>query len=136
MGLDQVILRGKHDVPVKINQETGEWENAEEIIRCYKSYWLHYKMLDIGFEKLGLDYKELNCKYIPITKEELLQIVNQGKEISETKSPILLKKYFDVNPESPDQLEYILTDIRDFNVSIMRYLKNSKKTEYWYWAWW
>ena len=136
MGLDQVILRGKHNVPIKINQETGEWENAEEIIRCHKYYWLHYRMLDLGIEKLGLNYTELNCKFIPITKDDLLKIVNQGKEIFETKSEILLKKYFDVKPDNENQLEYILTDIRDFNVSIMRYLKNVKKTEYWYWSWW
>ena len=54
----------------------------------------------------------------------------------ETKSKILLKKYFDEEPENETYFEDILKDIKNFNVTITRYLKNTKKNEYWYWSWW
>lgn len=136
MGLDQYILRGKHNIPVEINQDTGDWINAEELLYLRKCYWLHNRILPLGVNKLKLNIDDLNCKYIPITKEEFKKIVSESKEVVNSNSEVLLKYYFDYTPYNEEDFEFIIKNMSEFNKIISRYLKNSKKVEYWYWSWW
>ena len=136
MGLDQYILRGSHNVTPKLGKN-DEWEYCEEICYLRKAYWLHNIILDIGMEKLDVkDKDELNTKFIPLTREELQDIVQKGKEVTSTKSIFMLDEYFDYEVYSDNELSCVIQDIKEWNMIMHRYLRNSKKTEYYYWSWW
>lgn len=136
MGLDQYLLRGKYD-NISINQETGDWVNAEELMCFNKSYWLQNKMMDIGLnKKIGNTETELNTVFIPLTKDELRNIVKESKEVVQYKSEELLEKYFDIEIFDSKEFNDILTEMKNFNQDLSRYLRNNKLTNYWYWSWW
>ena len=133
--LDQYILRGRHSFKPRIDDD-GDWIGAEQILELNKQYWLHSKILDIGKEKLNKKYRELNCQFIPLTKEELLDIVNAGTQCVNEKKKSAVRKYFNYTPINQEEYQEIIKEIPKFNVDITKFLKNKKKTEYYYYSWW
>ena len=124
MSLNQYILRGSHNVTPKLN-ENGEWEYCEELCNSHKYYWLHNIIIK--------DKDELNEEFIPLTCEELKDIIQKGKEVTSAKSIFLLREYFDYEVHSDNELNCVIDDIKKWNMIMRRYLRNTKKKEYYYW---
>jgi len=136
MGLDQEILRSELNIIPYINQENGEWIGAKKLIDFRKSYWLHNIMMKIGMGKLNKPIEDLNTVCIPLTRIELLALLDKTKECVKTKSSSLVDTYFDVEVDSEYELDWVLDEMKEFNIVMSRFLKNKKKTEYYYWSWW
>lgn len=135
MGLDQWILRGNND-DTEPYIEDGDWVNCKEILQLRKEYWLHNRILKIGEQKLNKPYEELNCVFIPLTKEELTNILNDSKECVQAKSEYLISDYFETGIfYSNYDLEWCLEGMKRFNKTIGSSLR-SKNEDYYYWSWW
>lgn len=135
MGLDQEILRGKHKHPPLLNQKTGKWMGAKSLMELRKCYWLHNRVMNICTQR-GMDRSELNCKLIPLDKWELQDMIKDTKECIKAESMNLINSYFDFCPSNDYELDWVISEMKDFNMIMSRYLKNQSLTEYFYWSWW
>lgn len=136
MGLDQAILRNKTGEKPVI-QENGEWGETKEIISLRKAYWLQNRLLEIGKEKTGKTDEELNLEYIPLTKEELEDILEDSKRCVKEKEEYLVCRLFGVGMfYSNHDFDWCIEQMKYFNRVIGNCLRNKKETYYFYWSWW
>lgn len=136
MGLDQAILRNKTGETPEINNK-GEFIKAKELLVLRKEYWLHNRLMEIGVKKTGKTVSELNCEYIPVTREELYEILEDSKRCVKEKDEILVQKLFDVGMfYSNHDFDWCLEGMRIFNRVMGNCLRNKNETEYFYWSWW
>ncbi len=137
MGLDQAILRNKTGEIPEIDSETGEFLKAKELLTLRKERWLHNRVTEIGTKKLGKEYDELNCEYIPLTREELYEILEDSKRCVNEKDELLVQRLFNVGMfYSNWDFEWCIAGMKLFNRKMANYLRNENETEYFYWSWW
>lgn len=136
MGLDQAILRNK-DGRLPDIDDNGDFVNAKELIALRKENWLHNRLIEIGKQKLGKTYDELNCMYIPVTREELYEILEDSKRCVKEKDEFLVQDLFDVGMfYSNHDFDWCMEGMTHFNRVMGNCLRNEKETEYFYWSWW
>ena len=135
MGLDQWILRtsDREEEPQIID---GEF-NCKEVLQLRKEEWLHNKIIKIGEDKLGKSYEDLNCVFIPLTKEELTEILEDSKECVHSKSQFVVNEKFNTGVlwYSDWDFDLCLNGMKIFNKTMGSALR-SKDECYWYFAWW
>ena len=137
MGLDHAILRNKTGETPEIDPKTGEFIKAKEIISIRKEYWLHNRIMKIAVEKTGKTVDELNCEYIPITREELYDILEDSKRCVKEKDEFLVQRLFDVGMfYSNHDFDWCMEGMTYFNRVMGNCLRNQKETNYFYWSWW
>lgn len=137
MGLDHAILRNKTGEFPEINPENGEFVKAKELITLRKEYWLHNRIMDIGVEKTGKKVEDLNCEYIPLTREELYEILEDSKRCVKEKDEFLVQRLFDVGMfYSNHDFDWCMEGMAHFNRVMGNCLRSEKETCYFYWSWW
>lgn len=135
MGLDQWILRTStwDDEPVIL--DSGEF-SCREVLQLRKECWLHNRVLEIGKSKMGEDYGDLNCVFVPLSKDELEDILDDSKECVRVKSEFLVDEKFGTGLfYSNWDFDWCLDGMRIFNRTMGSALR-SRDECYWYFAWW
>lgn len=136
MGLDHAILRNKTGEVPEIN-EKGEFIKAKELISLRKEYWLHNRVMEIAIEKTGKELEDLNCEYIPLTREELCEILEDSKRCVREKDESLVQRLFNVGMfYSNHDFDWCIEGMIYFNRVMGNCLRNKKETNYFYWSWW
>ena len=136
MGLDQWILRNDGKSKPDID-DNGDWVNVTECIQLRKEYWLRNILNPYVKERTGRNITDLCAEFIPISRDELLEVTGKTKRSVRLKDELeVMDTYRTGMFYSNHDFDWCIMGMSDFNRVMCNRLRSDKETQYYYFESW